>query len=145
MFDCIWKSSAPSKVVAFSWKLLLDRIPTRVNFQRWNIFPPDASSLCVFCGRRDEFANHLFIHCEKVIDIWYKVIMWLEICFINPSNLFVHWECWSLEGRNKRIWKGLRLIWHAKIWAIWQTRNQIIFKNEVSAVKDIVQAVKVLS
>jgi hypothetical protein len=27
----IWKSPAPSKVIAFSWKLLRNRIPTRAN------------------------------------------------------------------------------------------------------------------
>jgi hypothetical protein len=27
----IWRSSAPSKVIAFSWKLLRNRIPTKVN------------------------------------------------------------------------------------------------------------------
>jgi hypothetical protein len=31
VFYHIWESPAPSKVIAFSWKLLYDRIPTRLN------------------------------------------------------------------------------------------------------------------
>jgi len=31
VFSLLWKSPAPSKVVAFSWSLLLIRIPTRSN------------------------------------------------------------------------------------------------------------------
>lgn len=31
VFNDIWKSSAPLKVLAFSWTLLQDRISTRVN------------------------------------------------------------------------------------------------------------------
>jgi hypothetical protein len=31
VFSSIWKSQAPSKVIAFSWKLLHDRIPSKVN------------------------------------------------------------------------------------------------------------------
>jgi hypothetical protein len=31
VFSLIWKSPAPSKVLAFSWKLLRDRLPTRNN------------------------------------------------------------------------------------------------------------------
>jgi len=30
----VWKSRTPSKVVVFSWQLLLDRIPTRFNLNR---------------------------------------------------------------------------------------------------------------
>jgi len=29
VFETIWDNKAPLKVVAFSWKLLLDQIPTR--------------------------------------------------------------------------------------------------------------------
>ncbi|CAJ2667421.1 unnamed protein product [Trifolium pratense] len=31
VFSNIWKSDAPSKVVAFSWQLMLNRIPTKAN------------------------------------------------------------------------------------------------------------------
>lgn len=41
VFGEIWKSSAPSEVVAFLCKLLLDRTPTRVNLARRNVLPPD--------------------------------------------------------------------------------------------------------
>lgn len=30
-FKYMWKSAAPLKVIAFSWELLLDRLPTRSN------------------------------------------------------------------------------------------------------------------
>ncbi|MCI32404.1 hypothetical protein A2U01_0053617, partial [Trifolium medium] len=33
VFDHIWDSPAPSKVIAFSWQLLYDRIPTRRNLE----------------------------------------------------------------------------------------------------------------
>jgi len=33
VFRQIWKSRAPSKAADFSWKLLLDWIPTRINIQ----------------------------------------------------------------------------------------------------------------
>jgi len=32
VFSYLWKGATPSRVVAFSWKLLFDRIPTRTNF-----------------------------------------------------------------------------------------------------------------
>jgi hypothetical protein len=47
VFGSVWKSPAPSKVVAFSWQLLLDRIPTKDNLLRRRILPPKASVRCV--------------------------------------------------------------------------------------------------
>jgi hypothetical protein len=34
VFENIWKSAAPSKVAAFAWKMLHDRLPTKSNFVR---------------------------------------------------------------------------------------------------------------
>lgn len=127
VFETIWDSKAPLKVVAFSWKLLLDRIPTRRNLARRNCLPPKESSRCVLCGIVEELANHLFLHCNFTMVVWSRVMNWLDFSFITPMNLFVHWACWSTEGRNKRIHKGLWIIWHATILAIWQARNHLIF------------------
>jgi len=46
----VWKSWAPSKVCVFLWKLLLDRIPTRMNLLRHGVLRDQEASLCVFCG-----------------------------------------------------------------------------------------------
>lgn len=110
VFEYIWKSKAPLKVIAFSWKLLLDRIPTRRNLERRNCLPPEVSPLCVLCGRVEESANHLFLHCYFANMVWARVMCWLDFSFITPPNLFVHWACWSIEGSNKRIGKGLLII-----------------------------------
>lgn len=63
-FSLLWKSSAPSKPVAFYWSLLLDRIPTRKSLAIRHILDPGASLLCVLCGREVETSTHLFLHCD---------------------------------------------------------------------------------
>jgi hypothetical protein len=131
VFEGIWWSKAPLKVVAFSWKLLLDRIPTRMNLARRNCLPS------VLCGLVEESTSHLFLHCIFTTKVWASVMRWLDFSFITPPNLFVHWACWSNERRNKRIRKGMLIIWHATMWAIWNARNHMIFCNEVSYVDAI--------
>lgn len=64
VFENIWKSKAPLKVVAFSWKLLLDRILSRTNLARRNCLPHEVTTLCVLCGRLEESSMHLFLHCN---------------------------------------------------------------------------------
>lgn len=54
VFTHIWKSSAPSKVVAFSWKLLYDWIPTKNNLSKRNVLNQNTSPSCVLCKREPE-------------------------------------------------------------------------------------------
>ena len=88
VFATLWKSPAPSKVVAFSWTALLDRIPTRSNLRRRNMLEPEESLLCVLCGEREETTTHLFLHCEVTSKIWRAMLNWFDINFITPHNLF---------------------------------------------------------
>jgi len=145
VFDCIWKSKAPLKVVVFSWKLLHDRIPSRSNLARRNCLPPEVSMLCVLCGSSEKSSNHLFLHCNFTARVWANVMRWFGFYFITPPNLFVHWECWSIQGGTKKIRKGLWFILHAIIWAFWQARNHIIFRNETKQVDELVTEIIVLS
>ncbi|MCI03186.1 ribonuclease H protein, partial [Trifolium medium] len=49
-FTAIWKCPAPSKVNAFAWQLLHDRIPTRQNLYRRRIIDGGGNTSCVLCG-----------------------------------------------------------------------------------------------
>jgi len=137
VFSLIWKSPTPSKVVAFSWSLLLDRIPTRVNLAIHNILEPDSSLLCVLCERHVESSTHLFLHCNVSALIWCGVLNWLEFNFITPPNIFTHFECWNGEANSKRIKKGA--------WLIWKERNERIFNNQRKEVEEIVDEIKAVS
>jgi hypothetical protein len=121
VFANLWRSSAPSKVVAFSWMALMDRIPLKANLRRRNILAPGEPCICVLCGERE--TSHLFLHCEVALLIWRKVLDWLEINFITPQNLLVHFVCWNGEVNPRKFWKAFWLIWHATIWMIWKERN----------------------
>lgn len=146
VFGQIWKSPAPSKVIALSWKGLLDRIPTRTNLARRNVLEPSASLLCALCNDVDESTNHLFLHCTKTWKVWSEIKNWLELNFITPFNLFDHWECWDGYSTNsKELKRGLRLIWQAVVWVIWSVRNNVIFNNGVVEVDYMVEEIKRLS
>ncbi|GAU13955.1 hypothetical protein TSUD_262820 [Trifolium subterraneum] len=47
VFGRIWESPAPSKVIAFSWQLLYDRIPTRKNLESRGLSIADMPWECV--------------------------------------------------------------------------------------------------
>jgi len=103
VFRQIWKSGAPSKVIAFVWKALLDRIPTRINLEIRNCLPLDFGNNCVWCVAVAESSSHLFLYCDMARNIWLNLMLWLELNFVLPPNLFIHWECWSGGAINKKI------------------------------------------
>lgn len=92
MFTHIWKSPAPAKVVAFSWKLLRDRIPSRINLARRHSLPPDTSLNCALCDRAVESSAHLFLFCEVSLKVWTEVLRWLSFSYQTPPDLFSHWQ-----------------------------------------------------
>lgn len=117
-FEKVWL------LLAFSWQLLLDRIPTKQNLALRNVFSSDASISCVFCNNHvPETTIHVFLHCKVVISAWDKIMRWLVFNFIPPHDLFAHLECGSDAASTKKLRKCFWLIWHATIWVIWKAMN----------------------
>jgi len=142
MFNLIWGSWAPSKVVAFSWTLLFYRIPTCSNLAIRNVLERTSN---LNCDLGEETSIHLVLHCNVVDKVWQKVLRSLHFNIITPPTLFVHLACWSEEASHRKICKGVWLIWHASLWVIWRERNEKIHKNRVRTIDEIVKEIKVLS
>lgn len=123
VFGYLWRCRVPSKVLAFAWTLLLDCIPTTVKLGIRGVLNADASKTCVFCGRLEETALHLFLSCEVVTRLWQKVMQWLQFNFITPHNLWAHFLCWSNTASTKKLRHGFRLIWSAMVWAILEEKE----------------------
>jgi hypothetical protein len=145
IFKNIWDSPAPSKVIAFSWQLLYDRVPTKVNLSLRGILPHNSGNNCIWCGNERESSSHLFLHCNVAMVVWYQIFKWLGVVVVIPPNLFHLFDCLSVAAKNKKIKKGFHLIWHTVIWSIWRARNNLIFNNVRTEPLELVEEVKVLS
>jgi hypothetical protein len=97
VFEQIWESPAPSKVIVFSWQLLYDRIPTKCNRDHRSILSPDVSRDCVGCVGFVESSTRLFLHCSSAIAIWYELFKWLGVVIVIPPNFSFFLKC--LEAR----------------------------------------------
>ena len=80
----LWKILTPSKVVAFAWKVLLNRILTKVNLTVRNVLPLEGSMLC---DRREETCVHLFLHCDMANSVWLRLMWWVDGSLITPPTL----------------------------------------------------------
>jgi hypothetical protein len=128
MFTVIWKGPSPSKVTAFAWQLLHNRIPTRQNLHHRNIIDLVGDQSCVLCGERLETTLHLFIYCDTASMIWKGVFDWLEIPLVFPHKLFSLLQQ-LIQVRGKVLKKGMGMIWKAVVWSLWRHRNSVMFEN----------------
>ncbi|KAK2372488.1 hypothetical protein QL285_073614 [Trifolium repens] len=144
VFKKIWKSGAPSKVGAFAWQLLLNRIPTKDNLLKRRIIQTQQGR-CVMCGLAPETAIHLLFHCPFAAKVWYKVMGWLGFIIIIPHNIASSLAILLDCAKNKKEKVGLCLIWSAYIWVLWSVRNNCIFNNGAVNLEEVVDHIKLLS
>jgi hypothetical protein len=145
VFNNIWKSPVPSKVIAFAWKLLRNRIPTRVNLLHRGVEVNGGVVSCVFCQRRDEDASHLFLFCDFAAGVWKAIFRWLGVVIVIPPTISILFDCLTGAAGSKKKRSGFSLVWHATIWAIWRSRNNVIFSNGIANPEELVDEIKLVS
>ncbi|GJY60951.1 RNA-directed DNA polymerase, eukaryota, reverse transcriptase zinc-binding domain protein [Tanacetum coccineum] len=63
-----WNRYIPIKVIVFLWRLMLNKLPFRVNLDKKGI--DVGSVLCPICQEDVETVNHTFFSCEMAKDLW---------------------------------------------------------------------------
>jgi hypothetical protein len=86
----VWKSWVPSKVIVFSWKLLLDRIPSRSNLLMRGVPLLVGGVECVFCHAPSESAAQ-------------QVSRWLGWEFVMPLGLAQQFQAFIGLGGGREL------------------------------------------
>ncbi|GAU43818.1 hypothetical protein TSUD_248070 [Trifolium subterraneum] len=81
--DLIWHKQVPLKVSIFTWILLHNMLPTKVNLANRGITTPEAQSCVAGCGAL-ESAQHLFISCNTFGSLWLSVRSWRGVSSADP-------------------------------------------------------------
>jgi hypothetical protein len=144
VFNNLWNSAAPSKVIAFSWQLMFDRLPTRENLILRGMMRT-ADMVCPLCNDAVETESHLFLHCRVSAKLWYDIIWWIDNSLMLSWNVKDSFPLLVGCGVGKMGKKGLMIIWHALVWTIWKTRNNRIFNNGAVDNEEMLETVKRLS
>jgi hypothetical protein len=137
-----WDSFAPLKVVIFSWKLVLLRLPTRRNLAIRGLFDARSSPCCVRCPLLEESESHLFFQCPVAVEVWTMVMAWLGFVTAVPGNVIQSFESFGVPFKTKLRFKGFNLIWHTVVWSLWLARKSFIFEGVKMEGNEIVDAIK---
>ena len=121
----IWQIKVPLKIKVFLWYLSKGVTLTKDNLAKrnWN-----GSKLCSFCGH-NETIQHLFFDCQYARFLWRMVFC----CFnIKPPNNINHLLGSWVYGMDNKVKKQMLVGASALCWAIWLSRNDMVF-NKVSS------------
>jgi len=117
-FSVLWKVKVSSKVSFFGWRLLRDRLPTKVNLRKRHVEINDP--MCPFCKSSEEDAAHLFFSCSKILPLWWEALSWTNISgtfFQCPRQHFLQ----HALGKTSGVWfQRWQCWWISLTWNIWQ-------------------------
>ncbi|KAL8456900.1 hypothetical protein ACS0TY_034944 [Phlomoides rotata] len=126
--NIVWNKVVPSKIKAFTWKVIQDRIPSILNLVKRGSFNIHFSRKCKTCDVEDEDTQHLFFECSVAKSVWLNVSEWFDFNFRSSGNGHKHLEDFLVPFENNLKVVG-NLIWQCTIWHIWVRRNSIIFRG----------------
>jgi hypothetical protein len=115
----LWKLKVPLKIKIFMWYMRKEVVITKDNLARQNW---GGSTQCSFC-LRDVSIQHLFFDCLYARFLWGLVQITFSIS--PPQNIQHLFTGWINQGRGKL--KQQLLVGTLACWAIWLSRNPIIF------------------
>ncbi|GKV14959.1 hypothetical protein SLEP1_g25757 [Rubroshorea leprosula] len=130
-FKRIWNNNIPSKIAAFNWRVVLDKIPTNKNLLKRGIDSVMDDGKCRLCEEEEEEDSaHLFLRCKVAKWTWKECAKWWGISIRLESDCwkaFEHLHTWTNDNRLKNGWD---CIWSAVIWSIWLMRNRKVFQGQ---------------
>lgn len=108
----------PLKVSILVWRLLRDRLRSKVNLLNNDIISADATSCTAGCGQA-ESAHHLFLHCDTYGSLWQHVRYWIGVPGVDHQSLRAHFLHFThyLGGLSARRF-FLKLLWLLCVWLV---------------------------
>lgn len=125
------------------WRLLQNKLPTRDMFLSRGVMVANNDVNCVLCSRECESVNHLF--CDFSYHVWMAINLWIGVVGPMQNNGIGHFLQFAGALKGKRFRRGRHVIWMDVVWVLWMTHNNIIFKEGVVDLIDVIANIKVLS
>ena len=120
-FKLLWKSQCQPKHKVFFWLLISDRLSTRNILRRRHMLLDSYS--CVLCNSLvEESVDHLFAYCSFARMCWDFIHIDIPL-----DSGFPALTSQMKDQLNSQFFMETIIL---LCWAIWMTRNDLIFKGE---------------
>ncbi|MFS7935790.1 putative reverse transcriptase zinc-binding domain-containing protein [Helianthus anomalus] len=141
-FCFTWCKWLPSQCNIFMWRVVYDRISTKVALRRRNIHVVDEK--CVFCDEDEETKNHIFSAYSFIVGVWQGISNWCgtpQIFVFSARDIPELHKFFGGSSVKIKVFYGIAII---TCWRIWKARNERVFSNRCLNVLEIVSGVKAL-
>nr|GEY14903.1 RNA-directed DNA polymerase, eukaryota [Tanacetum cinerariifolium] len=144
LFSCTrWYKMIPKKVIVFMWRMLLNRLPNRLNMSSHGL---DIDSIsCMVCNGHVESNDYIFFTCDTAVAIWNLVRSWIDL----PLPRFLSCEDWTNWFDSWHVSKDKKSrmysIFAATCWTLWHFRNNITFNSHSMRKCDIFDFIRNVS
>lgn len=134
----------PSKVTAFSWRVVRNRLPTLDNLVSRGVLQGNTNSLCSGCHLAMETVSHLFFECKLYSDMWIQLLHWVGVQAAMHNVCSQHLSQFlGLCSFSKEKVAAWQCLWFAGLYGIWLSRNNLIFNHKEVRTTEIVKQVKI--
>ncbi|GKU92387.1 hypothetical protein SLEP1_g6121 [Rubroshorea leprosula] len=145
LYKRVWCRLVPTKVCAFVWKAIQDRIPSKMNLYRRGIVQNLNLATCTLCNGGIEDTNHLLLHCNFAYSVWSKCLQWWRISSVRAENCYASFEQQPASFKNANNRAGWDAVCCAIIWSLWIARNERAFRNQEQDINRIFELVQLRS
>ena len=115
-----WKCHVPCKIIFFTWLVFHNKNLTWENLRKCQWHGP---SIYVICKQEEENNAHLFLTCQHVSKVWFKLAAYYDFPHFQFQNVS---DCLRWWLKQKLAWRNIPLF---LFWTIWKWRNKRIFED----------------
>jgi hypothetical protein len=122
----LWKLKLPLKIKGFLWLLYKKVILTKDNLVKtiWH-----GNEMCCFCDNY-ETIQHLFFDCGLTKFIWRVIYLTFGLWpLVSINHMFETWILNMNGGMRKLLLVGIGIM----LWAVWLSRNDIVFDKQIQS------------
>ncbi|KAJ1418140.1 Ribonuclease H domain [Sesbania bispinosa] len=135
VWRAVWRWEGHQRAKILLWMILNNGLKTRSKgFGRGFI----ATDVCPFCLNHEETVVHILRDCVKVQDVWFTLARGRLPGSFFTTNI----HDWILDNIGLHSDSTWRLTFGLVIWAIWKSRNTLIFEQVPFSVDSIVVLVR---
>ncbi|GJW54616.1 RNA-directed DNA polymerase, eukaryota, reverse transcriptase zinc-binding domain protein [Tanacetum coccineum] len=135
-----WNNLLPSKVNITTWRISIQRLPTRINLDKRNV---DLDSVrCPICDDALETEQHVFVSYNLAGKIWKDILNWWNIKSIVVSTLD---DAINLAGKvtiKASHIKFFDAVVQTTLWLLWRYRNEFVFSAKRPKIELLLNDVK---
>ncbi|KAF4356308.1 hypothetical protein F8388_000755 [Cannabis sativa] len=124
----LWSLKVSPKAKDLMWRAVSNCLATRVNLCIKKVL---TDSACPLCGIYAETEIHLFVTCQFASSCWEEAAV---ADASRNNNSFLQWMSFNAHSKdNDKLSRIVMLCW-----ALWSARNDLIWKDRVRNVSDVV-------